>query len=128
MTGYILGYILCAVWVTFITAGVLSACTPEAQQRVVTEGELYCALATRAGPLVVAIADATGTPVIVTGLTQAAVAGICASLAAVPVVPPPDPAAAPVVAVPRSVAPATWLPWHDHDLDLDRHHTRLNRT
>jgi len=127
MSGYILGYILCAVWLAFLTAGVLSACTPDAQRRIVVDGQLFCALATQAGPLVVAVADVTGTPVVVTGMAPATVAAICGSLAAIPVVPPPDPEAAPVVAVPRSVAPAGWL-LPRQDLDADRHHTGLNRT
>ncbi len=66
--------------------------------RVVAEGQLYCAIATVNGPLVVALANAAGAPVTVTGKAASAVAADCAVIGAIPTVPPPVPAAAPVVA------------------------------
>lgn len=77
----------------------LAACSPTQQSKALAEGQLFCAEATATGPLVVAIADASGVPVSVIGMTSAAVRGVCATIAAIPVTPPPDPAAAPVVAV-----------------------------
>jgi hypothetical protein len=88
----------------------IDGCTVAAQQRVVVDGQLFCARATPAGPLIVAIADAAGVPVVVTGMASSAVAAICAVIAAIPVVPPANPAAAPVVAVAlpaATVKPAT---------------------
>jgi hypothetical protein len=77
----------------------LAACSPAQQARIVADGTLFCATATTTGPLVVALADASGAPVIVTGMASAAVAADCALLGGIPVVPPPVPSAAPVVAV-----------------------------
>jgi hypothetical protein len=82
----------------------LAGCTSAQNARIVADGQLYCAKATVTGPLVVAIADAAGAPVIVTGLASGLVSDICATIGAIPVVPPANPAAAPVVAV--AVAPA----------------------
>lgn len=78
----------------------LSACTPAQRSRAVVEGQLFCGIATSAGPIVVALIDAAlgGAPVIVTGMTARAVAAACAVVNGIPVIPPPDPAAAPVVA------------------------------
>ena len=77
-------------------------------QRLVADGQLFCAQETAAGPIVVAVADMLGAPVIVTGLSSDVVAGVCKSINAIPVSPPADPAQAPVVAapVPAPVAPA----------------------
>jgi len=77
----------------------LVGCTAAQTNTVVKDGQLFCAKATVDGPLVVAVADAAGTPVIVTGLAAAVVKGDCALIDAIPVTPPPNPAAAPVVAV-----------------------------
>ena len=74
----------------------LSACTTA--NRIVVDGQLFCATATAAGPLVVALANASGAPVIVTGAAAADVAAACRVIGAIPVSPPPNPAAAPVVA------------------------------
>lgn len=81
----------------------LAACSASQQTaatNAVATGQLYCAKATTAGPLVVALADAAGAPVTVTGKAAATVASACAVIDAIPVEPPPDPAAAPVVAAP----------------------------
>ena len=77
----------------------LAACSSAQTQQAVSDGQLFCATATAAGPLVVAVADAAGAPVSVIGRSADAVAALCAALKAIPVVPPPNPAAAPVVAV-----------------------------
>lgn len=94
-----------AVWGAGLAAA-LSACTPAQRTRAVVDGQLFCGVATNAGPLVVALIDAAlgGAPVIVTGMTARAVAAACAVVNGIPVIPPPDPAAAPVVAalVPKS--------------------------
>ncbi len=87
-----------------------AGCTPAQEQRTVVDGQLFCGVATKSGPLVVAIVSATGVPVVVTGMASAAVASICAVIAAIPVTPPPVPAAAPVPALrlwpPRTGPPA----------------------
>jgi len=82
----------------------LAGCSPAQQaqaERVVVAGQLFCAKATATGPLVVALADALGAPVVVTGRTAAAVSDACAIIGAIPVTPPAKPADAPVVAVAR---------------------------
>lgn len=90
-----------------LAALTLAACAPaQVQQanKVITKGQLYCAKATAAGPLVVALADASGVPVNVIGQTSSAVQAWCAAIGAIPVIPPPNPAQAPVVAAPVSAA------------------------
>jgi len=77
----------------------VSGCTPATQARVVVAGQTFCARATADGPLIVALADASGVGVSVIGRTAQVVAANCALVNGIPVVPPPDPAAAPVVAV-----------------------------
>ena len=87
-----------------LSLSVLAGCSPAQQaqaERVVAAGQLFCAKATQSGPLVVALADALGAPVVVTGRTASAVADACAIIGAFPVSPPPVPASAPVVAVAR---------------------------
>ena len=69
-------------------------------QKVVAKGQLFCAKVTKDGPLIVALADALGAPIIVTGLASDVVSGACASINAIPVSPPANPAQAPVVAAP----------------------------
>ena len=75
------------------------ACTPAQLQTAIEDGQLFCAKATATGPLVFAVATAFGAPVVVTGALKATVAGVCGLEAAIPVAPPANPAAAPVVAV-----------------------------
>jgi len=81
----------------------LAACNAQqtdAVNRAVVAGQQFCAVATATAPLVVALADTAGAPVTVTGKSSAIVAATCALVGGIPVVPPPNPAAAPVVAVP----------------------------
>lgn len=81
------------------------ALTPAQKASGVTPGQLFCAKATAAGPLVVALTDALGAPIVVTGLASAVVAAACQSIDATPVSPPAAPTAAPVVAAPVTVGP-----------------------
>ena len=87
----------------------LAACTPAQMARVeVAEaaafkaGQLFCAFATPAGPIVVAVANAAGVPVLVTGLASEVVRAAClaVSASAMPVSPPANasPATTPVIA------------------------------
>lgn len=78
----------------------LASCSPAQQATAVKDGQLFCASATATGPLVVALANAAGAPVIVTGLAAQTVASDCAAIGAIPVAPPPVPASTPVVAAP----------------------------
>lgn len=82
-----------------LTLLALASCAPPQ----VEKGRLFCAKATASGPLVIALADALGAPLVVTNQSAATVAGWCALIGGIPVVPPPVPSAAPVVAAP--VAP-----------------------
>ena len=87
--------------ITFAALLALAACSDPAQQaRVVAQGQLYCGLATTTGPLVVALANTAGAPVIATNKAANDVAALCALINAIPVTPPANPAAAPVVAAP----------------------------
>ena len=83
----------------------LAACSPADQQKLanvsadlVKGGAAFCAVATQNGPLVVALANAAGAPVSVTGQTATAVAAGCALINAIPVAPPASVGAVPVVA------------------------------
>ena len=67
-------------------------------QKVVADGQLFCAKATADGPLVVALANAAGAPVIVTGLASAVVAADCAAINSIPVETPANAAEIPTVA------------------------------
>jgi hypothetical protein len=76
-------YIMRALIVISLIA--LGACTASQNQQVaqvVVDGQLFCAKATVAGPLVVALADMAGAPVTVTDKTANAVATACAVVAA----------------------------------------------
>ena len=90
-----------------LPAGVgIPTATTSAKQTGAVAGQLFCALATAAGPLVVAAADAGGVPIIVSGMAAAVVQADCALLGpAIPVVPPANIAGAPVVALPTPTAP-----------------------
>lgn len=79
---------------------ILVGCNAQLTNRAVVDGQLFCAKATAAGPLVVALADAAGVPFTVTNKSAQVVANACAVINAIPVAPPPAPAAAPVVAAP----------------------------
>lgn len=89
--------------------GLLAACTTAQQtqiQTAVTAGQLFCAEATAAGPIVVGIINSLDqTAVTVTNQTASYVAGVCAAINAVPVTPPAAPAQAPVVAVNVAAVP-----------------------
>jgi hypothetical protein len=82
--------------IAFVALIAMGGCSTS---RIVADGQLFCAKAMPDAPLVVALADALGAPVIVTGLAANVVAADCAAIGAIPVSPPPVPAAAPVVAV-----------------------------
>jgi hypothetical protein len=101
-----------ALGLILVAALGLSACTTQqlatvqtAANTAVADGQLFCSRATPYGPLVVALADATasavGAPgaISVIGKTSDYVARTCAVIGAIPVVPPANPAATPVVAV-----------------------------
>ena len=79
----------------------------QAEQNLVVDGQLFCAKATAYGPLVVALADAAGAPVVVTGAASSVVAAECAAIGAIPVTPPANPATAPVVAAPVAASAKT---------------------
>lgn len=85
--------IIAAAIITSLTSG----CAPGQLQQT-KAGQLFCAISTATGPLVIALADASGVPVIVTNQLASDVARGCALVSGVPVVPPPNPAAAPIVA------------------------------
>jgi hypothetical protein len=79
----------------------LTGCTPaqtDQANRAVAVGQLFCSVASGSGPIVVALADASGVPVTVTGKAASTVAAACGVIGGIPVIPPPAPAAAPVVA------------------------------
>lgn len=90
------------VIVIVLAALMLAGCSAAQQQA----GQLFCAKATATGPLVVALADAAGAPVIVTGLASDIVAADCAAIQGIPVTPPPTSAPVPVVAttLPKAAA------------------------
>ncbi len=88
----------------------VSACTAAQNQQAavmaqnaVVAGQLFCGTVTKTGPLIVALADASGAPVTVTGKASVVVADACAVIGGIPVSPPANPAAAPVVAAPVAV-------------------------
>lgn len=84
---------------SLLAGSILAACSTTTTNSAVTSGQLFCAKATTDGPLVVALADAFGAPVVVTGLASAVVAADCAAINAVPVSPPTVPASVPTVSV-----------------------------
>lgn len=88
--------------------GCVTACSTSqvaTVNKVVAQGQLFCAVATSAGPIVSALINAADSSAItVTNKASTVVANLCALVNGIPVVPPPSPATAPVVAV---VLPAT---------------------
>lgn len=84
---------------------VLSGCNAAQVAPAVTAGQLYCAKATSTGPLVVALATASGGPVSVIDKTAAYVAAACAVAGAVAVSPPANAAAAPTLTIPAVTIP-----------------------
>ena len=87
----------------FIILLALAACS---NPTAVKQGQLFCATATATGPLVVALANVSGVPVAVTNQAAPDVAAACALINAIPVVPPANAAAVPVVAAPTTLPPA----------------------
>ena len=83
-----------------LTADIQAANTVLAQ-----DARLFCAVATPAGPLVVAVADAAGAPVVATGTAKAVVDTACAAANGIPVVPPA--VGSPVVTVATPIPPAS---------------------
>jgi hypothetical protein len=81
----------------------LAGCATFANSAVFKDGQLFCADATKNGPMIVAVENAIGIPVIVTGMESAAVASVCVAWnsLAIPVAPPAaaSPATTPTVAV-----------------------------
>lgn len=85
----------------------LGACTPAqlaqinaTTQTAIVDGQLFCAKATTAGPIVVAIINTLDAKAVtVTNKAASYVASVCATINAIPVSPPANIAAAPVVAV-----------------------------
>jgi hypothetical protein len=71
----------------------------------VQDARLFCAVATPAGPVVVAVANAAGAPVIATGTAQIVVNSACAAVNGIPVIAPP--VGSPVATVAALVAPNT---------------------
>lgn len=83
-----------------IAAGI-AGCSQTQLTRAVAAGQLFCGVATgTGGTLTVALADAAGVPIIVTGLASTVVKAACAAIGGIPVTPPPAPASAPLVAAP----------------------------
>ena len=73
------------------------------EQKAVVDGQLFCAKATVDGPLVAALVNAAGVPVVVTNVASAVVAAECAAIGGVPVSPPANPATAPIIALAAAV-------------------------
>lgn len=87
---------------SILTLGVfLSGCalSPATKANLVTDGQLFCAKATADGPLVVALVNLAGVPVIATDAAKEVVDQACGAVNAIAVSPPANPAAAPIVAV-----------------------------
>lgn len=77
----------------------LPACQGPAATDALEAGQLYCAKAMAAGPLVFAALDASGVPLKATGKAAGLVQAWCAVAGAIPVSPPAVPQAAPRVAL-----------------------------
>lgn len=73
-----------------LAGSLVAGCTAAQLAKVQTAGQLFCAKATADGPLVVAVVDTLGAPVVVTNVASAIVAAACKAWdsAAVPVSPP----------------------------------------
>ena len=74
-----------------LTLSACSATQVAAVQAAAVKGQLSCAKATQYEPLIVAVANAAGAPIIATGATSEAVHAVCAGIDAVPVPPPVGP-------------------------------------
>ena len=75
---------------TLCALGFLTACTPTPSPKQYAEGQLFCSYADVGGPMVAAIANIVGVPVLVTGLASSTVSDFCKAwnAAAQPVMPP----------------------------------------
>lgn len=73
----------------------------------VASGQLYCAKIVSGLPMIVGLADLAGAPIVATGQAASIVTAECAIVQGIPVSPPANPAAAPVVAIAPVVAPAS---------------------
>jgi hypothetical protein len=71
--------------------------------KLVTAGALFCKQASTDAPLVVVLANLSGVPVSVTDASSDVVAAACNGIAAVPVAPPADVTAIPVVMAPSGL-------------------------
>ena len=81
-------------------AGCVAPSPTNALNTVVADGQLFCGVASAAGPLVVGIVDAANNKAVtVTGQASKWVSNVCALVNGIPVTPPAVPAATPVVAV-----------------------------
>lgn len=74
---------------------------------VLASGQLFCAYETALGPLTVALANDAGVGVTVIGQSSKAVADACALINAIPVMPPANPAQAPVKATATTLPPVS---------------------
>ena len=83
----------------------LTADIQAANTVAVQDARLFCAVVTPTGPLVVAVADAAGAPVVATGAAKAVVDTACAAANGIPVVPPA--VGSPVVTVAAPIPPAS---------------------
>lgn len=92
-----------AVLATLAGAVLVSGCSP-AQ---VTQGQLFCAKVVQGLPMVVGLADLSGAPVMAAGTAASVVQAECAIVQGIPVSPPANPAAAPVIAIAPVAAPAS---------------------
>ena len=88
-----------ALLASFLALAGCNAQQNAAVDKAVVAGQQFCAKATAAGPLVVALVDTAGAPVTVTNKASAVVSATCALAGAIPASPPPNPGQAPVVAV-----------------------------
>jgi hypothetical protein len=89
-----------------VTLGAVAAAHNTTVASLVTKGALFCQKATADAPLIVAVANLSGVPVSVTNASSDAVAATCAGISAIPVPPPADVAATPVVMAPSALPAA----------------------
>lgn len=101
-----------------VSAVALSACSPTQQAQVAAniqtanavalqDARLFCAVATPAGPTIVAIASAAGAPVVATGTAKLVVDAACAAANGIPVAPPAIGTVVPTVAAPVAAGTPT---------------------
>ena len=83
-----------------LAAGLASGCSHNTALQVATQataaGQLFCAVASSTGDIVVALADASGVPVVATNMAESWVKAACAVIGGVPVSPPGNAASVPV--------------------------------